>query len=120
MTIRNARLHQNAIVPVGSLTTLTDNGATTLAVPTGATGIILQGNWASGTAYAEANDGIYWSITAVQSAADQGFSLSTVNEPYTLWFDPVVTTSIYLWLVDNAVVHYQFVAKAGGANRGGY
>jgi hypothetical protein len=116
MTIRNARLHPDAIVPVGDTTVLTANGATTLTVPAGATGVILQGQWASGTAYAAANDGIYWSITAVQSEAGTGFALDTVNTPFLLWFNPVETESVYLWLVDNAVLTYLFVARATGRN----
>ena len=118
MTIRNARLHPHAFVPVGDIVVLTDNGATTLTVPAGATGIILQGAWSSGTSYVAANDAIYWSVTAVQTAAGEGFSLDTVNTPLTLWFDPVATESIYLWLVDSATLTYLFITKAGGRNDG--
>ena len=112
MTIRNARLHPDAIVPVGSTTVTSPNGAATLTAPVGATGIILQGQWASGTAYAAANDGIYWSLTAVQSEASQGFSLDTANTPFILWFNRDVTPYVYLWCVDNAVLTYLWVAKA--------
>ena len=117
MTIRNARIHRDAIVPVGNVTTLTDNGATTLAVPTGATGIMMQGSLA-GASYVEADDGIYYSLTAVQTAAGEGFSLGSTLEVTQLMLDPVQTPSVYVWLVDNAELTYLFITKAGGRNNG--
>jgi hypothetical protein len=118
MTIRNARIHRDAIVPIGSVTALTTNGATTLTVPTGATGIILQGAWMSGTSYAAANDAIYYSLTAVQTAAGEGFALGSDLGVTQLMFDPVQTPSVYVWLVDNAELTYLFITKAGGRNNG--
>ena len=118
MPIRNVRLRPDAIVPVGNVTTLTTNGATTLTVPTGATGIMMQGSWA-GTSYVAADDGIYYSLTTVQTAADEGFSLgSDIEEITRLMLDPVQTPSIYVWLVDNAELTYLFITKAGGINNG--
>jgi hypothetical protein len=117
MTVRNVRLHPDAIVPVGNVTTLTTNGATTLTVPSGATGIMMQGSLA-GASYVEADDGIYYSLTTEQTAADEGFSLCTDLEITRVMFDPVQTPSIYGWLVDNAELTYLFITKAGGRNNG--
>jgi hypothetical protein len=117
MTIRNARIHRDAIVPVGVVTTITTNGATTLAVPTGATGIMMQGSFA-GASYVEADDAIYYSLTAVQTAAGEGFSLGSTSEVTQFFFDPVQTPSVYVWLVDNAELTYLFISKAGGRNNG--
>jgi hypothetical protein len=108
MPQRHTRLHPSAITPVGSVTVLTTNGATTLTAPAKTTGILLQGSWASGTAYAEANDGIYWSLTTVQTAASEGFTLDPDNEPLFLWWDTVQTPNIYLWLVDDATLKYMW------------
>ena len=117
MTIRNTRLHPDAFVPVGNVTTLTTNGATTLTVPSGATGIMMQGSLA-GASYVAADDGIYYSLTTVQTAADEGFSLPQDLEITKITFDPVQTPSIYVWLVDNAKLTYLFITKAGGRNNG--
>jgi hypothetical protein len=113
----NSRIHHDAIVPVGNVTTLTTNEATTLTVPTGATGIMMQGSLA-GASYSEADDGIYYSLTTVQTAADEGFSLCTDLEITKIMVDPVQTPSIYVWLVNNAELTYLFVTKAGGRNNG--
>jgi len=117
MTIRNARLHHDAFVPVGVVTVLTDNGATTLTVPTGATGIMMQGSVA-GESYVADDDAIYYSLTTVQTAADEGFSLPQDLEVTRIMIDPVQTPSIYVWLVDNAELTYLFITKAGGVNNG--
>ena len=111
--MRNQRLSQDAVVPVGNTTILTTNGATTLAVPVGASGIMMEGLWAS-TSYVKADDAVYWSVSAAMTAVDQGFSLSNVREPFILWFDPVAVPYIYMWLVNNATCVYLFLAKAGG------
>jgi hypothetical protein len=117
MPIRNSRIHPDAIVPVGNVTTITTNGATTLTVPSGATGIMMLGSIA-GASYVAADDGIYYSLTTVQTAADEGFSLGTSEEVTKIMFDLVQTQSIYVWLVDNAELTYLFITKAGGINNG--
>jgi hypothetical protein len=94
----NRRIHHDAHVPVGNTTVLTTDNAVTLAVPAGASGIILQNLFTNGS---------YWRLTSAMSAADQGFKLDLT--PIGIWFTEQ-TTNVYLWIHPSDSIVYQFVA----------
>lgn len=97
MTTRNTRLHPDAIIPVGAVAVETDTGAATVAVLTGASGIIMQNLAANGS---------YWSFEAM-TGADEGFKFGTDIER--VWFNGQ-TENIYLFLHADDSIVYQFVA----------
>ena len=96
---RNTRLHPNATVPVADAVVEDTNGAVTLTVPAGASGIMFQNLGANSS---------YWSLDGAMSAVDTGFKISTMRQAF--WFSPVDVTSIYLFLHNDDLVIYQFVA----------
>lgn len=96
---RNTRLHPDAVIPIGSLTVETTDGAVTLTVPDGASGIIMQNL---------ATNGSYWNLTAAMSGANQGFKFGTSRE--LVWFNPKQVGSVYLYLHASDSIVYQFVA----------
>ena len=101
MTTRNTRLHPDAVIPVADAVVETDDGATTVAVPTGASGIMIQNLAANGS---------YWSFDGAMTGADEGFKLGSTRE--LIWFSPTHVTNVYLYLHANDSVIYQFVAPA--------
>lgn len=96
---RNTRIHPNAIIPLADAVVETTDGAVTVAVPTGASGIMLQ-NLGSNASY--------WTVDGAMSGAGEGFKLGTIREVF--WFSPSHVTNIYLYLDAADSVIYQFVA----------
>jgi len=97
MTTRNTRVHPDAVIPIGSMTLEADTGAATLAVPDGASGILMQNLAANGS---------YWSFEAMTDV-DQGFKFGTDLEK--VWFN-AQTENVYLFVHASDTIVYQFVA----------
>lgn len=95
---RNTRLHPDGVTPVGSTTVETTDGAVTLTVPEGASGIIMQNL---------STNGSYWALDAAMSAADTGFKFGTGRE--LVWFNPKQVPSVFLYLHASDSIVYQFV-----------
>lgn len=98
MTARNTRVHTDAVIPIGNLTLETDNGAVTLTIPDGASGITFQ-NLGTGGSYA--------SFTGTMAAGGLGFKFGTARE--TVWFGTQIDY-VYLWLHDDDTIVYQWLA----------
>lgn len=111
MTYR-ARLHPDAIRPVGAHVFVNTPGAYNIEVPDGASGIIMQRHTdRDGTV----NSQVYFDEheeNTPMTAVDQGFSLPSGGGIVHWWFDPSVTKWFNFWLQANGELFYHFISPA--------
>ena len=72
----------------------------TITLPSGASGVVLQG------------DGCYWSLDGEMTGADQGFKLGTSRE--TVWVIPSQTPVVYCWVPPGSRILFQSIVPLGG------
>ena len=107
-------LHPDAIVPVGNYASYETIGALNVAVPSGATGIMMQmHNDVNNPTY---DDVVYWMFNTTNvpmTAPDQGFILASEGVKFVFWFDPDSTTYFNFWLGSSDVeLYYKFVKRS--------
>jgi len=114
VTVTKPTLHPDAVVPVGNYAVYTTIGALNVAVPEGATGVMMQIH--PDLANPLSDDVIYWMFNTSNTpmtGTDQGFILSGSNSFQVFWFDPSVVTYFNFWLgTADVELYYRFVKRS--------
>lgn len=110
--VYKARLHHDACRPQSDHAFVDTEGAYNVAVPEGATGIVMQRH---ADRDGIVNSQVYWDFhldSEPMTAIDQGFSLPTGGALVQLWFDPATCRYLNFWLETNAELFYRFISAA--------
>lgn len=112
MTRSNTRTHPNAVSPAGSHVFIDTVGAHNVAVPDGASGIIVQSHQdKANPTYIDVVYADFHETNEPMTDIDQGFIVPTI--PYLLWFDPHRVKYFNFWIRSTGVeLYYKFVAPA--------
>jgi len=106
--VYRARLHPDAVSPAGEHTFVEGIGAVNVAVPEGASGIIMQSHQASYTDVVYVD---FHEVDTPMTGIDEGFIVPTT--PYVFWFDPARVKYFNFWISTTGVeLYYKFITPA--------
>ena len=110
--VYRARVHPDAVSPAGEHTFVEGVGAVNVAVPEGASGIIMQSHQdKAAPSYTDVVYGDFHEVSTPMTGIDQGFIVPTT--PYIFWFDPARVKYFNFWIRTTGVeLYYKFINPA--------
>lgn len=110
--VYKARLHPDAIRPVGGHIYIGTPGAHNVQVPDGASGIMMQrhtdrDDLPTSQVYFDEHE-----VNTPMTGDDEGFSLPYGGAIVMFWFDPAVTKWFNFWIQTNGDLFYHFISPA--------